>query len=167
MDGKPKAALQKGGRLCADKQCGRLTYWKCFRVRIRQKCKTTQNHLFVLSLHSHWWDLKGFIFFILSQVGTSQCRCVWLCIYAWNKVKCVVCPFFNVSFFFQSFSSSSQKLLLLLQFLCTIYQRWKAELGFSWKSNIFKVVQTISSEVLAYWTFSVQVAPNITQCTKQ
>lgn len=41
---------------------------------------------------------RGYIFFILSQVGTSQCRCVWLCIYAWNKVKCVVCPFLTFLF---------------------------------------------------------------------
>lgn len=41
---------------------------------------------------------RGYIFFILSQVGTSQCRCVWLYIYAWNKVKCVVCPFLTFLF---------------------------------------------------------------------
>lgn len=100
----------------------------------------------------------------LALHSVDVCVAVYLCME--QSEMCSV-SFFNVSFFFQSFSSSSQKLLLLLQFLCTIYQRWKAELGFSWKSNIFKVVQTISSEVPAYWTFSVQVAPNITQCTKQ
>lgn len=86
---------------------------------------------FSVCAHQVW---RGPIYFWFNTclwgpyVSTSQYRCVWMCIYAWNNVTFVVCLFFLSNVFL----SLSQKLLLMLQFLCTINQRGIAELGFSW-----------------------------------
>lgn len=70
------------------------SYPRCFRILIRKKKETHTRTMGLSSFCTHTDKVwRGFILFVLFQVDTSQCRCVWLCIYAWNKVKFVVCPF--------------------------------------------------------------------------